>query len=73
VRSGIMNNWDISLVKYTNLTEKVKLQFRAEALNAFNHPSFAAPNTSVTSSIFGQVTSEINLQRILQFGFKVVF
>ncbi len=62
-----MNTWDISLIKYTNLTEKVKFQFRAEALNAFNHPSFAPPNT------FGQVTSETNLQRILQFGFKVVF
>jgi hypothetical protein len=73
VRSDIMNTWDISLVKYTNLTEKVKLQFRAEALNAFNHPNFAPPNTTVTSSAFGQVTSEINLQRIIQFGIKVVF
>jgi hypothetical protein len=42
-------------------------------LNAFNHTSFAAPNTSVTSSLFGQVTSDISLPRILQFGFKLVF
>jgi hypothetical protein len=68
-----MNTWDLSAVKYTNLTEKVKLQFRAEALNAFNHPNFSPPNTTVTSSLFGQVTSEINLQRIVQFGIKVVF
>jgi hypothetical protein len=73
VRSDIMNTWDISLAKYTNITEKVKAQFRAEALNAFNHTSFAPPNTSVTSSLFGQVTSDISLPRILQFGFKLVF
>jgi hypothetical protein len=73
VRSDIMNTWDISLVKYTNVTEKVKFQFRVEALNAFNHPNFDVPNTTVTSPLFGQVTAEDNLPRIIQFGFKVVF
>jgi hypothetical protein len=74
VRSDIMNTWDMSLVKYTNLfSEKVRFQFRVEALNALNHPSFDVPNTTVTSPLFGQVTDEINLPRIIQFGFKAVF
>ena len=50
-----------------------QVQIRAEAFNAFNHPSFSAPNTSVTSSAFGRVTADINLPRIVQFGIKVVF
>ena len=73
VRSDNMNTWDISLLKYINLSESAKIQIRAEAFNAFNHPSFSAPNTSVTSSAFGRVTADINLPRIVQFGIKVVF
>jgi hypothetical protein len=35
-----INNWDIALVKDTSLTERLKLQFRAEFFNAFNHAQF---------------------------------
>ncbi len=73
VRSDSMNTWDFSLLKYINLTESPKIQIRADAFNAFNHPSFSAPNTSVTSSAFGRVAADINLPRIVQFGIKVVF
>jgi hypothetical protein len=36
------------------------LELRIEALNAFNHPQFGAPNTTIGSSIFGQITSQAN-------------
>jgi trimeric autotransporter adhesin len=37
------NNQNISVFKDISITERVKLQFRAEALNAFNTPEFAPP------------------------------
>jgi len=36
-------NWDISIVKNTQITERVRMQFRSDFYNAFNHPQFAPP------------------------------
>jgi hypothetical protein len=36
-------NWDISIVKNTQITERVRMQFRTDFYNAFNHPQFAPP------------------------------
>lgn len=36
-------NFDFSVSKMTELTEKLKLEFRAEFYNIFNHPNFASP------------------------------
>ena len=36
-------NFDMSLFKTTSLGEQVKLQFRAEVFNLFNHPNFSSP------------------------------
>jgi hypothetical protein len=38
--------------------ERMRVQFRVEALNAFNTPRFGSPNTSVTSTTFGQISSQ---------------
>jgi hypothetical protein len=48
-------------------------QFRIEAINALNHPNFAAPVVNPTASNFSQVTSVQNYSRRLQFTFKFVF
>ena len=73
IRSHRQNNWDLSLIKNTGLREGVRLQFRAEALNALNHPQFQAPNTSPTSTSFGQVTQEWSYPRVFQFSLKILF
>ena len=35
-------NWDFSVAKSWNLTERFKLQFRGEIFNILNHPNFAS-------------------------------
>ncbi|MCC7497835.1 MAG: TonB-dependent receptor [Bryobacterales bacterium] len=73
LRSDNYNVWDMSALKNTRIREGVSIQFRAEFLNAFNHPTFSAPNTSVTSSAFGRVTGEDTWPRYIQFGLKLIF
>ena len=55
------------------IKEGKQLQFRAEAINALNHPQFTAPNTTSTSTAFGTVTGEFAWPRVIQFGLKLLF
>jgi hypothetical protein len=73
VRVDGIRSWDLSLFKEFSMTERVKLQFRSEFLNAFNTPRFGGPNTSVTSSSFGVITGQANAPRQIQFGLKLLF
>jgi hypothetical protein len=73
IRSDIQNNWDFSLIKNTELTAGVRLQFRIEAINALNHPQMWTPDTNPTSSAFGQVSREWSWPRLFQFGAKILF
>jgi len=66
-------NWDMSLFKTFSVTERVKAQFRAEALNAMNTPYFRAPNTAFGGSAFGKITAQANFPRFIQLGFRVSF
>ncbi len=67
--------WDLSLRKTFNLPHKegLKLQFQADAFNAFNRTNWNNPNVSnAGSSTFGQITSSLPA-RVLQFGGKFSF
>jgi len=61
-----------SLVKNTHFTERVNLQFRAEAFNLFNHPNFNLPDNFLGSPTFGRITSARD-PRHIQFGLKLLF
>jgi hypothetical protein len=61
-----------SLVKNTALTERMSLQFRAEAFNLFNHPNFNLPDNFLGSPTFGRISSARD-PRHLQFGLKLLF
>jgi hypothetical protein len=73
MRSPGQGNWDVSVFKSFSIMEKLKGQFRAEALNAFNTPMFVAPNTSFGSSSFGRITSQANFSRMMQLGLRFYF
>jgi hypothetical protein len=83
-----LSNTDLSVNKTFSITEKVKFQFRAEALNVTNTPQFtlasfalAASQTSKTpggavtlspSTTTGQL-NQINYNRLIQMGGRITF
>ena len=70
---------NLSLTKNFRMGETRRLQIRAEALNAFNHPYFGAGmglnpgTTAAPNAAFGLVTTQRNNPRDIQFGAKFVF
>jgi hypothetical protein len=73
VRGDGINQFNVSLIKNTRITESKTVQFRAEGINALNHPQFTNPNTSPTSSAFGMVTDEKSAGRAIQLGLKFLW
>jgi len=73
LRNDKVANWDLSLSKDFHPVERLRVQFRADALNAWNHPRFGGPSTSFTSTSFGIVSSQSNAPRQVQLGLKLLF
>ena len=80
------DNTNLSIFKDFQITERVRFQFRAEALNAFNTPEFAQPSTTYgvsqatasttptpTGSTLGNITTTIGFARIIQLGGRLSF
>ncbi|MBN8729971.1 MAG: carboxypeptidase regulatory-like domain-containing protein [Acidobacteria bacterium] len=73
-------NFDLSLVKDTRITERINLQFRAEAFNAFNQVNYglvddtfgAGPDGRNARAQFGTITTARDA-RIMQLGLKLIF
>ncbi len=59
LRAHGWDNWDLSLYKTIRFSERVNLQLRAEAVDAFNTAMFNPPNVDPTNTLFGQVTATI--------------
>ena len=67
-------NLDMSIGKKFHVTEKHYVDFRMELFNAFNHASWGAPGRDITNpGAFGQITSQIQNPRNIQFGLKYFF
>ena len=71
---------DLSAMKNTPITEKLRLQFRAEFFNLLNRANFATPNTvvytSATSGVSptaGVITATSTTSRQIQFGLKLLW
>jgi hypothetical protein len=79
LRAPRTNNIDLGIMKRTKFGEGEKeAQFRAELLNAFNHPllfTAGQVNLTPTERAFGQVTAgtQANYPRRIQLTFKFLF
>jgi len=66
---------DFSVFKDFSLTERLKLQFRTEIFNLFNHAEFNTPASTLNRTGVGQITSLNNnsIPRQIQFAAKFTF
>lgn len=65
---------DLSVTKEAALTERSKITFQAQFLNAFNHPIFrGAPGGNVRSSGWATSTGASNNARVIEFRLKITF
>lgn len=66
-------NFDLSLFKEFAVSQRVKVQFRAECFNCFNHPQFDLPNAAIGAGNAGTITAIVGTPRQIQLGLKLVF
>ncbi len=69
------NQWesDLSLSKNLLLSERYRLELRADAFNVFNHVNLANPASQIDSSGAGQITAIQLPMRQMQFGLHFQF
>src|SRR5579862_381915 len=79
LRTDGIHNTDLNIYKSFVPKEGMRLEVRVEMFNAFNHPRFAPPNTSVGDPLFGTITSDsvngtvLENPRSFQFGLRFEF
>ncbi len=66
-------NTDFSAIKHIPIRETIRLDFRAEFFNLFNHAQFGLPGADINSATFGAISSTVNNPRVIQFALKVAF
>ena len=78
-------NLDLGLFREFSVTERVKIQFRAEGFNVTNTPHFNNPGTNVSNlrlnpdgSVanlqgYSEITSAMDDERQFRFGLRVSF
>lgn len=74
LRGPGQKNVDFSLVKFFPISEKSRVEFRAEFFNIFNLVNFAQPNNNAfVPGTFGAITATSAGPRIIQFALKYNF
>lgn len=76
VRTPYLFNVDLSMIKIFSLESVRKgmsIETRIEASNAFNHPTFGTPDTSVDDPNFGIISYTSSAPRNVQLGIRFRF
>jgi hypothetical protein len=76
LRGHGISNINFALMKRTRISERTRLEFRAEAFNLLNRVQFAKPNATASTAAnntFGQVNSQFNEPRQFQLALRVLF
>ena len=78
-RGPAQQNWDFSLIKNFNLTERQSLRFTTDFFNIWNHANFGNPSVTDVETIgtanspFGKITSTVGTPRLIQFSLRYAF
>ena len=74
-RGDISNNYDFALSKKSAVAEGKVFEFKADFMNAFNHPQHGAPDTNPASANFGKIRlqNQVNYPRRIQITLKFIF
>lgn len=84
-RGPRQQQWEFYLAKSIPIHESLRLQFRSEFFNLFNHPNFTVTNTSLSSAClgaqgldspncaFGKYDTTLGNPRVVQFALKLQF
>ena len=72
-RKGKIANVNASLSRSWAVGGETRLTFRAESVNFFNTPQFAAPTVSMTSPSFGRITNTLNDGRTFRLTLQLDF
>ena len=74
LRSGALDDVDLSVFREDKLAERLRSQFRVEAFNLFNHAAFGIPGSSFTNQrLLGVVSSTVSRARQVQLALKLMF
>ena len=66
-------NWDVGLGKTFRITERFRLQYRAEAFNFTNTPSFGTPSRNMGGSSPGVIRGTHSTERQIQMGLRLTW
>jgi len=85
-RGPIFNQLNLSLFKNIRVNERIRIQLRAEAINALNHPNpgfgtgsgnaipqIALTNAGVKFNAYGENTDITMARRVVQFALRITF
>jgi hypothetical protein len=67
-----INNWDLSIFRNFKFQERYTVQFIGQLFNAFNHPNYNAPNTTIGNVNYGRITGAQS-SRVTEFALRIFF
>jgi hypothetical protein len=74
LRADGLKQWNGNLLREFRITERVRFQVRADAMNLQNRSQMAGPDLSPTSTNFGRITSQTSsLNRFYQIQGRIHF
>jgi hypothetical protein len=73
VRAPGVANWNFAVVKNTQITERIGIQFRTEIFNLFNRVQFNSPGLAQGNPQFGVISGQYNDPRLVQFALRLLF
>ena len=74
VRADGLNQWNLNVLRRVRLTDRVRLELRADFINLLNRSQMNPPDLGPTSTNFGRITSQTSsLNRFFQVQARLLF